>query len=78
MGMPPTPFWMSSLNTTNIGRIEWGLVVMGCVLDVNITTIYPPVLSFENAIYLDDKILNNISHTMVCVKLSIQTPICAP
>ena len=25
---------MSSLNTTNIGRIERGLVVMGCVLDV--------------------------------------------
>ena len=32
--MPPTPFWMSSLNTTNIGRIERGLVVMGCVVDV--------------------------------------------
>ena len=25
---------MSALNTNNIGRIEWGLVVMGCVLDV--------------------------------------------
>ena len=32
--MPLTPFWMSSLNTTNIGRIERGLVVMGCVVDV--------------------------------------------
>ena len=26
--------WMSSLNTTNIGRIERGLVVLGCVVDV--------------------------------------------
>ena len=33
VGMPPTPFWMSSLHTTNIGRIE-RVVVMGCVLDV--------------------------------------------
>ena len=30
----PDPLWMSSLNTTNIGRIERGLVVMGCVVDV--------------------------------------------
>ena len=34
LGMPPTPFWMSSLNTTEIVRIERGLVVMGCVADV--------------------------------------------
>ena len=33
-GMLIDPFWMSSLNTTNIGRIERGLVVMGFVLDV--------------------------------------------
>ena len=28
------PFWTSSLNTTNIGLVERGLVVMGCVVDV--------------------------------------------
>ena len=30
----PDPLWMFSLNTTNIGRIERGLVVMGSVVDV--------------------------------------------
>ena len=32
LGMPPTPFWMSSLNTTNIGRIARRLVVLWGVL----------------------------------------------
>ena len=28
------PLYMSSLNTTSIGRIKWGVVVMDCVVDV--------------------------------------------
>ena len=31
---PLAPFWMASLNTINIGRIERGIVVIGCALDV--------------------------------------------
>ena len=34
VGMPPPPFRIPPSNTTNIGRIERGFVVMGCVLDV--------------------------------------------
>ena len=34
VGMRPTPFSMSLLNTINIGRIERGLVLMCCVSDV--------------------------------------------
>ena len=43
VGMPTTPFRTSSLNTTNIGRSELGLVVMGCVVDV--FRMYYPVLN---------------------------------
>ena len=43
LGMPADPFPMSSLNTTNVGRIERGLVVMGFVLDV--TSGYYPIFN---------------------------------
>ena len=45
---------------------------------MNITAIYRPFLSFEKAIYLDGNISNNIAHAAVFVKLSVETPICAP
>ena len=38
----PDPFRMASLNTTNIGSIERGLVVMGFVVDA-ITGVSPSI-----------------------------------
>ena len=43
LGIPPAPFWTSSLNTTNEGRIKRGIVAMGCVVDV--VRGYYPVLN---------------------------------
>ena len=41
IGIPATPFWISPLSTANSGRIERGLVAMGCVVDVRYRGISP-------------------------------------